>query len=571
MINIYDMEVFEYDWVLVTMNPIDQTKTVIHNDREKLINLYEQRKNEIWVGFNSRAYDQHIFKAILCDFNPKKVNDHIIVHDKSGWNYSNLMNKIQLYNYDVMTGYNGLKTLEGFMGNDIKETSVPFDIDRPLTGKELQDTIRYCTHDVEQTLEVFMNRKEDFDAHMGLIQTFKLPMSCISKTQAQLVAVILEATRQEYNDEFDIKFPDTLQLKKYKYVEDWYRDTSNRDYSKKLETTIAGVPHVFGWGGVHGAIENYYGEGVYLMADVSSLYPSLMIRYNYHSRSIKDPSKYVEIYETNLRMKKEKNPLRPAFKLICNTTYGTMKDKFNPMYDPQMANNVCVAGQLLLLDLIEHLEPYCTLIQSNTDGILIKLKSIDDFDLIDDLVYEWEQRTGLSMEFDLYGKVYQGDVNNYLITPIDGIMYNEKGKENFKRKGAWLKQLNALDYDLPIVNKALVNYMTQGIPIEQTILSCDDLIEFQKAVKLTGKYDFVMHNGIMYSWKCYRVFASKNTRDGIIYKCKHDGKKDKIGNTPEQCFINNDNIIGVKCPEKLDKQYYVNLAKDRIKKFGVTL
>lgn len=555
--------------MLVTINPIDQTQTVIHNDRDKLCELYEKRKNEIWVGFNSRSYDQHIFKAILCGFDPKKVNDYIIVEGKNGWNYSNLMNKIQFYNYDVMTGYNGLKTLEGFMGHDIKETSVPFDINRSLTEEEVQETFKYCLHDVEQTLEVFMRRKDDFDAQLALIQNFSLPMSCISKTQAQLVAVILEATRREYNDEFDIKFPDTLQLKKYKYVEEWYRNLDNRDYSKKLETTISGVPHVFGWGGVHGAIENYCGSGIYLMADVSSLYPSLMIRYNYHSRSIKNPSKYVEIYETNLRMKKEKNPLRPVYKLICNTTYGTMKDKFNAMYDPQMANNVCVAGQLLLLDLIEHLEPYCQLIQSNTDGILIKLNTIDDYDLIDDIVYEWEKRTGLSMEFDLYSKVFQGDVNNYLVTPLYGDLYDEKGKERFKRKGAYLKQLNALDYDLPIINKAMVEYMIHGKPIEQTILECDSLIEFQKTVKLTGKYDFVMHNGKRYDWKCYRVFASKNTRDSIIYKCKYDGKQDKMGNTPEQCFICNDDINGAKCPEKLDKQWYINLAKERIKKFGV--
>ena len=569
MINFYDFEVTKFDWIVTIINPIDEFKITIHNDREKLTELYNQRKNEIWVGFNSRMYDQHIFKAILCGFDPKEVNDYIILHDKSGWSYSNLMNKIPFYNYDVMTGYNGLKTLEGFMGNDIKETSVPFNIDRPLTGKELQEMIIYNVHDVEQTIEVFTRRKEDFDAQLALIQTFKLPMSCISKTQAQLVAVILEATFHNYNDEFDIKFPDTLQLKKYKYVEDWYRNTENRDYSKRLETTIAGVPHVFGWGGVHGAIENYCGSGIYLMADVSSLYPSLMIRYNYHSRSIKNPSKYVEIYETNLRMKKEKNPLRPVYKLICNTTYGTMKDKFNPMYDPQMANNVCVAGQLLLLDLIEHLEPYCQLIQSNTDGILIKLRSIDDYELIDDIVYEWEQRTGLSMEFDLYRKVFQGDVNNYLITPYDGKLYDEKGKEKFKRKGAYLKQLNELDYDLPIINEALVNFMLYGKPIEQTVSECDNLIEFQKAVKLTGKYDFVMHNGKRYDWKCYRVFASKDSHDGIIYKCKYDGKKDKMGNTPEQCFICNDDIKGVKCPEKLDKQWYINLAKERIKKFGV--
>ncbi|HFG9290770.1 TPA: hypothetical protein ACGI32_003875, partial [Clostridioides difficile] len=113
---------------------------------------------------------------------------------------------------------------------------------------------------------------------------------------------------------------------------------------------------VFAWGGVHGAITKYYGEGYFLHVDVNSFYPSLMIRYNYHSRNIKNPQKYVEIYDKNLQLKKEKSPLRPAYKLAVNKTYGGMKDKNNNLYDPRQANNVCVSGQLLLLDLIEKLE-----------------------------------------------------------------------------------------------------------------------------------------------------------------------------------------------------------------------
>ena len=38
-----------------------------------------------------------------------------------------------------------------------------------------------------------------------------------------------------------------------------------------------------------------------------------------------------------------------------------------------------VSGMLLLLDLIEKLEAHCEIIQSNTDGILIKMSSLNDF------------------------------------------------------------------------------------------------------------------------------------------------------------------------------------------------
>ena len=69
-----------------------------------------------------------------------------------------------------------LKALEAFMGHSIKETSVPFDIDRPLTEAELAETVKYCRHDVEQTVEVWLRRKEDeFDAQMSLVKAFLFP------------------------------------------------------------------------------------------------------------------------------------------------------------------------------------------------------------------------------------------------------------------------------------------------------------------------------------------------------------------------------------------------------------
>ena len=130
----YDFEVFKHDWLVVILDMDDQTEHVIINDSEQLKKFYESHKTDIWVGYNSRNYDQFILRAILLDFDPKKVNDWIIVKDKSGWMFSNLFWKIPLNNYDVMSNPPiGLKTMEGFMGNDIKETSVPFDLDRKLT------------------------------------------------------------------------------------------------------------------------------------------------------------------------------------------------------------------------------------------------------------------------------------------------------------------------------------------------------------------------------------------------------------------------------------------------------
>ena len=47
------------------------------------------------------------------------------------------------------------------MGNDIRETSVDFNTRKKLTHEQLKEVIKYCKHDVEQTIQVFMKRFEN--------------------------------------------------------------------------------------------------------------------------------------------------------------------------------------------------------------------------------------------------------------------------------------------------------------------------------------------------------------------------------------------------------------------------
>lgn len=588
ILNFYDFEVFRYDWLVVIINPVTRETTVIINDREQLEEYYNAHKNEIWLGYNSRFYDQYILKAILCGFDPKEVNDWIIVDDKPGWQFSNLFREFPLINFDLMlVNDGGLKTLEAFMGNDIEETSVPFNIDRKLTREEIAETVKYCTHDVEQTIEVFLNRKEEFDAMMGLIKIFNLPLAYLSKTKAQLVATICGGMYKEFTDEKDFPIVDVLKVKKYAHIVDWYRDPNNRDYDKEQITMVAGIPHVFAWGGIHGATgeitmnrngktvvksKPFYGEGVFILADVGAYYPSMQLRFGWGMRNMRTPENFEHIHSENLRLKTIDKKARMPYKIADNSISGQLKGKRSSIRDPRDNNAICVNGQLMLLDLIEHLEPHIIrLVQSNTDGILFQIEDTDEaFNVVDDIVWEWEQRTGMRMEFDIFTKVFQKDVNNYVVVREDG---------SCKSKGAYVKQLSPLDYDLPIVNKAMTDYMTKGVPVEQTIGRCNDLIMFQKVVKLSKKYNFVEHNGRESLNKCYRVFASNREQDGKILKCKYTGrftsdgaqvvKKDKFANTPDQCFIDNGYIRDKAAAPYLDKSWYIDLARKRLKQFGV--
>lgn len=552
----YDFEVFKHNWMVVLIDYDTKKGKVIVDDVDELKRFYKLFKDDIWIGYNSRMYDQYILKGILLGMNPYYISSRIINDNVKGFNVVREGYKIPLNNFDITTGFHSLKQLEGFMGSRIKESSVPFDIARVLTEKEIKEVVEYCIHDVKQTIEVFDNKKEEFESQLALIEAFDLEMSMFTKTKAQLSAFILGAEKEgNRGDEFELRFPNTLKIEKYKHIVDWYRNPENLDYKKKLKVDVAGVPHIFAWGGLHGALPKYKDEGIILCCDVASLYPSIMIEYDYISRNVKNPLKYTEIRDTRLELKRKKDPKQAPYKIVLNSTYGAMKDQYNPLYDPLMANNVCLAGQLLLLDLIEKIEPYCKLIQSNTDGLFMKVEKESDIDLIKEVAKEWETRTRLDLEWDVYEKIYQKDVNNYIIIDKD---------HKYKSKGAYVKKLNNLDYDLPIVNKAMIEYFTKDIPVEKTINECDQLREFQKISKVSNKYMYALYGEERLPEKVLRVFASNDEDAKGVFKVKTEERIEKIGNTPPRCFINNDNVIDLKVPAYLDKEYYIEIAKKRI-------
>jgi DNA polymerase len=185
------------------------------------------------------------------------------------------------------------------------------------------------------------------------------------------------------------------------------------------------------------------------------------------------------------------------------------------------------------------------------------------------------------MEYTEFTKFISKDVNNYLAIKANGDIH---------AKGAYVKDLSDLDYDLPIVNEALRNFMVFGTPVEVTINACTEFRKFQKIVKLSDKYEWVEHeqgwnpwygkrgklnvrydSSIKYENKAYRVFASNDINDGRLMKCKvtkNCDKKDKFGNTPDHCFIFNGDIRGMEIPSKLDRNYYVSKAKERLGDFG---
>lgn len=561
---VLDFEVFKFDWLVVLFDTLKKQYEIIINDKDKLLNYYEQHQNDLWITYNGNHYDNIILKAILSDVNPYSVSKLIIKEDKKPWVIEKALKikniKLNACDLIIDMGFISLKELEAYMEMSIEESEISFDIDRPLTKNEIEETVKYCKHDVDATIKFLECRTGYIKSKFILQKKFNLSNNILSLTAAQIASLVLQAIRKDRTeDALKYDFPDTLILNKYNKMIPMYQKELN--YTDKLKYNVAGVEHLYAYGGLHGAIPNYRYNGEMWQIDATSYYPTMILQYEY-IRNIKDFSRYSEIYNERVKLKHINKDVSTALKLVLNSTFGAMKAPFNNLFDEHMANQICISGQLFITDLIEKIEPYCKLIQTNTDGILVIPY---DKEKINEELDKFEKRTRIKFEVEKCIGVWQKDVNNY-------IMLYENG--DIKTKGSYVGQYNnrlSERNTMKICDIAIVNYFTKNIPVEETINNCDDIFKFQIITKTGPTYDNTYwQKNINNSsddvkvQKINRVYASKNINNGILYKTKKvDNKirKDSVANCPEHCIIDNDNKLNI---NDINKQWYIDLVYKRI-------
>ena len=306
MIYIFDCEVFAYDWLFVFMNRETGEYTVIHNDNDAIKQFMDQ--DPILCGFNNKHYDNHILKAILCDADPvmvKSINDFIIVHGHNGWENTFLQQyKVFFDSFDLMDDCQmglSLKAIEAHLGMDIRETTVDFNIDHPLSKEELDEVVFYCKHDVFATNELFTLRKDYLKNKITLGREKNIPDArALYMTNAKLTAAYLDAKAQPHYDEREYRYPSTL-MTEYIPPEvfaffERVHDMSIPDdvvFSEKLEIMVGGCPCTLAYGGIHGAIPCYREEATEDRSirnrDVASSSPPQMTLNGYGSRHMPSP------------------------------------------------------------------------------------------------------------------------------------------------------------------------------------------------------------------------------------------------------------------------------------------
>lgn len=580
----YDCEVFAYDWLVTLKDKETGIYTCIWNDNEALKMALSD--DCIYVGFNSKHYDQYIIKAIAADLTPqevKQVNDYIIAGGQ-GWQCPQLADYYFRFNNvdirdDTQQGLS-LKAIEGHLGMSVKESSVPFDIDRPLTPEEKAETEFYCKHDVDTAERLIDIRKDYLKNKINLGRLAGLDeVKAMGMTNAKLTAAMLTATKKPHDDERKYVYPSNLR-KEYIPSEvfaffDRMYDFSIPDselFKGKFNLNIGECPVTLGYGGIHGAIPNFFWEetedrGIW-NEDVGSYYPHLCTINGYTSRNIPSPQIYEDILESRMKAKAagDKHTAN-ALKLVCNTTYGCLLNQYNDLYDPLMGRSVCISGQLYLLELAEHCYQEIKglrIVQLNTDGIMVECDK-KDYDTLTAICAEWQSRTGFNLEEDTVIKIAQKDVNNYVEVQPGG---KAKAKGGYLVKGIAPAGAFNINNSCVIVATALKEFFVNGTPVEDTINGCDDIFQFQIIAKAGAKYKETYHvvDGVKEPvQKVNRVYATADERYGKIYKVKsEDDSTAKIEMLPEHCIIDNDNQLSI---SDVDKSFYIDMARKRVNDF----
>lgn len=287
---------------------------------------------------------------------------------------------------------------------------------------------------------------------------------------------------------------------------------------KDLKIQIGFTDYKMGIGGLHSKEKKRSfvadDDTMIVDRDVRAYYPRLMIACGYVPEALGQNflgvfTKFVDlrdVYKEKARVLKKMGDMGQSmkykqrsdtFKIVNNGSFGKTGSPYSILNAPKLLISTTLTGQLSLLMLIEELElQRFSVISANTDGIVTVIPR-ERYGMFTSIVFDWEMDTSFQTEEVRYLGVYSRDVNSYIAIVEDsnkpGQVAMIEGKDGtrtpeVKRKGLFAKAGLQAKHDptFDICSTAVVEYLTHGTDIEDTITACDDLTQFV-GVKQVGK------------------------------------------------------------------------------------
>ena len=587
----YDIEVTDFDALVVFLDYNGNEVAHYWSNRDRIHIPDKERgrftptgfegipeliKGKIIIGYNNYYYDDYILSAMMNQAKSehrilKALNDTII-----GGGHANKRDPL-IVSLDTMQQIDvskpSLKQIEGNMGISIVESSVDFNIGRPLTDQEREEMLFYCRHDVSATVDIFkLREKSYFEVKEGLCAMLPedAPKEAYRWNTTTLAANILlgdrklehTKTRGEDLDKLWEKVPD-IPPEVWKMWDECLEQTKQGIIGKGKTKSVKayGCTFVFGMGGLHGAPTKPIRCHKVKHKDVASMYPSSIV----HLRALdKSTDLYDSMRKERISIKKSDPVKAAALKLILNSVYGNFKNQYSTLNNPMASAIVCIYGQIALFSLCRELDKAgYTIINANTDGVVY----IDDPSLKerDEIIHLWweEEFPGFKLETDYFEEWIQKDVNNYIAVEDNGEITVKGGEVNKYQINKFFS-----NNSIRIVQIALVEKLVHGTdPFDTFEAHMDDPMLWQFILKAGSTFKGVQNAAGEWMNKVNRVFAAV---EGVpytkLYKIRQDDGQVNFPDVPERMYIWNEDVRELKnFREIIDQSYYYNLVTDKLK------
>lgn len=501
------------------------------NDSKELLDFLQHLKlsNSRMIGFNSLGFDYPVLHTLIRmgkgDARTLYQKAQAIIgsgdHDK--WNhlvnpsdrYVEQIDLFKIHHFDNKARSTSLKALEFNMRMDTIE-DLPFPVGTELTREQVQILKDYNVHDVVATKRFYHETRKMIAFREELTHKYQRDFMNHNDTKIgkdYFLMKLQEAgvpcydygpsgrtprqTKRSVIHLRDAILPwIQFETGEFNRVLGWLKEqsiTETKGVFTDLKATLNGFTFVFGLGGIHGSIENSVVASddthIVIDFDVTSYYPNLAIVNGFYPEHL--GTEFCSIYKHLFEQRKqyEKTSAESAMlKLALNGVYGDSNNVFSVFYDPLFTMKITLNGQLLLCLLAENLMqvPGLDIIQVNTDGLTVRLPR-DRQDHVEFVRQDWQKKTGLNLEDNIYKTMFIRDVNNY-------IAVFENGK--VKRKGAY--EHNALwhqNASMLVVPKVAEKVLVDGAPIRETVENWPDPMDFMCRVKVPRSSYLVIDHG----------------------------------------------------------------------------
>lgn len=500
--------------------------------------------NILFCGYNNLHYDNAIINYIIdcynimkykgyrdiCRsvFNLSKVITTSSEDDNSAWRKWKYM--ICFDSFDILTMlYSnklrvGLKEIQVTMQyKNVQEFVADWQADLP--ENQIDSMIDYNINDVNSTEELLNRCKKDIDLRIAIEDEYGvrvLSKDGVNIGMKILTQKYLEKTGQTWWDIKDLRSPmsviplNNVILPFIKYdspiltrvlndMKSQIVSPGRKGYENKF--VFEGLQYSVGVGGIHSVNKPEIiipkEDEMLIDIDVASLYPSMLIEYEFYPKHL--GPEFLEVYkqikDERIEAKHNGNKVKnETLKLALNGLSGNLQNEHNFCYSPFAVMQIRINGQLLLLMLAEKLTQLgCRIVQANTDGLFVLLKK-DVYSKVNNVCREWEQLTRLTLEEERFKAMYQYAINDYFAITED---------DKVKEKGIFITTVKLGKGLTPkIIPKAVINFFKNGVSVEETIKGCQDIRDFLMSEK-TGKQWHVEYNN-KEQQRTNRFYASTN-------------------------------------------------------------